>query len=155
MHCDLSNIGDIAKGFASLSSTYLTVYQLEKYDPFRYSQPPKNNVLLKVPMMFATNDTKVAKAGLLKTKSVHVLRIKSGIENVGIDLLFWDTSKDKCEFQDWCKYITEAGEISRQKLNRLNSVRNKISKPKFRDLVRRQSSEDILSSENGNWLYTV
>ena len=97
MHCDLSNIGDIAKGFASLSSTYLTVYQLEKYDPFRYSQPPKNNVLLKVPMMFATNDTKVAKAGLLKTKSVHVLRIKSGIENVGIDLLFWDTSKDKSD----------------------------------------------------------
>ena len=105
--------------------------------------------------MFATNDTKVAKAGLLKTKSIHVLLIKSGIENVGIDLLFRDTVKDKCEFQDWIKYITEAEEISRRKLNRLNSVRRKISKPTFGDLVRRQSSEDIRNPENGNWLSNV
>ena len=98
------------------------VYENEDYDPRTSLQPSKacENELLKVPMLFATRDTKVEKEGLFKTRSIDVLHIKSSIENIGIDLLFKDTRHEKSELQDWIKHVREAEEINKQKVNRLN-----------------------------------
>ena len=77
-----------------------------------------------------------------------MLHIKSSIENIGIDFLFKDTSQQRCEFQDWIKHVKEAEEINKRKVNRLNSAKGRISKDKSHELVRRQSSDDILTPDN-------
>ena len=133
-----------------MSSTFLRVYENENYGPRttlnkkQGVMPLANNVILKVPMMFATHDIKLGKEGFFRTKPTHVLLIKSGIENVGIDLLFRDTTNGNSEFEDWIKYVKEAEDNNRRKLNRLDSIRRKLPEDvKFPELVRRQSSHDV------------
>ena len=157
----MSITGDITRGFASLSSSYLRVYENINYDSKsslhleRILEPLPNTVLLEVPMLFATSETSVVKRGLLKTKFIHVLFIRSSIENVGIEVLFEDTVDEKRELQDWDKYVKEAEDINRRKVNRLNSARRKISEDRCYDSLRRKSSDESCHSETGNWLSIV
>ena len=116
----------------------------------RILEPQPNNVLLEVPMLFATSDTSIVKRGLLKTKFIHVLFIRSNIEKVGIEILFADTVDEKCEFQDWEKCVKEAEDINRRKVNRLNSARRQISENQCYDSLKRKSSDDSSHSDTGN-----